>query len=108
VPSGADNEDYSCAIMDAPAPPVQHPGESLPHEDQFLDLAPIPTRKPFGNPVCAVDIFDCTDNDRASYKVPAPDRCGDRPWHGADKVFHVNVELKAYEPSHEYKSTINR
>jgi gluconate 2-dehydrogenase alpha chain len=76
-------------------------GESLPYEDQYLDLDPI-YKDRFGRPLLRIT-FDWHDNDRAVYRYVA-ERCGEiAKAMGATKV-HAGTELKPYD-IHQYKST---
>jgi gluconate 2-dehydrogenase alpha chain len=76
-------------------------GESLPYEDQFLDLDPI-YKDRFGRPLLRIT-FDWHDNDRAVYRYVG-ERCGEIGTAMGPTKMHAGTELKPYD-IYKYKST---
>ncbi|HZP58404.1 MAG TPA: GMC family oxidoreductase [Dehalococcoidia bacterium] len=81
--------------------PITIQGESLPYEDQFLDLDPN-YRDNFGSPLLRIT-FDWHQNDKRLYAFMA-DKCKQiMERMGADQV-HATSDLEDYE-IHKYQST---
>jgi gluconate 2-dehydrogenase alpha chain len=76
-------------------------GESLPYEDQFLDLDPV-YKDEFGQPLLRI-AFDWHDNDRALYSFVAQ-KCAEICKAMGANQMHVSEKLEPYN-IHQYQST---